>query len=62
MRLRNDKRRSNQYVTRNESRQMGLADFVFIFSSIVVLVLIGFLYGYEFGRENKEREMSEREE
>lgn len=41
---------------------MGLADFVFVFSSIVALVLIGFLYGYEFGREDKEREMSEREE
>ena len=40
---------------------MGLGEFVFLFSSIVALILIGFLYGYEYGREDKEREMSESE-
>jgi hypothetical protein len=40
---------------------MGLGEFVFLFSSIVAIFLIGFLYGYEYGREDKEREMAESE-
>lgn len=39
----------------------GIAEYMIFFGSTVILVLTGFIYGYEYGRKEKEREMAESE-